>query len=89
MHHLLRCSFLGLIALWLMSAFPSSPHLGRIFPQLGYPQLPLSSIGSIIVHALSYGGGALVLRPKPYRRSNSRQFNLVVPISVVLHSDFV
>ena len=72
-----------------MSAFQLSPCLGHIFPQLEYPQLPLSSIGSVIVRALSYGGGTLVLRPKPYRRSNSHQFGLVVPLSVVLHPDFV
>ena len=72
-----------------MSAFPLSPRLGRIFPQLGYPQLPLSSISSVIGRALSYGGGTLVLRPKPYRRSNSHQFGLVVLLSVVLRPDFV
>ena len=57
-----------------MGAFPLSPHLGCIFPQLGYPQLPLSSIGSVIGCALSYGGDTLVLRPKPYWRSNSPPF---------------
>ena len=72
-----------------MSAFPLSPRLGRIFPQLGYPQLPLLSIGSVIGRALSYGGGTLELRPKPYRRSNSHQFGLVVLLSMVLRPDFV
>ena len=72
-----------------MSAFQLSPRLGRIFPQLGYPQLPLLSIGSVIGCALSYGGGTLVLRPKPYQCSNSHQFGLVVPLSVVLHPYFV
>ena len=72
-----------------MSTFPLSLHLGRIFPQLGYPQLPLSSIGSVIGCALSYGGGTLVLRPKPYWHSNSHQFGLVVPLSMVLRPDFV
>ena len=89
MHRLLQYFFLEPIFLRLMSAFPLSPCLSRIFPQLGYPQLPLLSIGSVIGRALSYGEGTLVLRPKPYQRSNSHQFGLAVPLSVVLHPDFV
>ena len=85
MHHILRCSFLGVISLWLTSAFPSSLCLGCIFPQLGSTQLPLSSIGSVIAQALRCGWGILVLRLKPYKWSNRHQFDLVVLVSLVLH----
>ena len=85
MHHILQCSFLGAISLWLTSAFPLSPCLGRIFPQLGSTQLPLLSIGSVIAQALRCGWGTLVLHLEPYQWSNSCQFDLVVLVSLVLH----
>ena len=84
MHHILQCSFLGAISLWLTSAFPSSLHLGHIFPQLGSTQLPLLSIGTVIAQALRCAWGTLVLHLKPYKRSNRHQFDLVVLVSLVL-----
>ena len=90
MHHLLWCSSLGAITLWLTSAFPPSPCSDRIFPHLWSLQLPLLPISSVIANALRCGQGTLVLHLKPYQRyNNSCHFDLMVLISLGLCPGFV
>ena len=88
-HHLLWHSSLGAITLWLMGAFPSSPHLGHIFHCLWSLQLPPLPIGSVIAHALGCGWGTLVLHLKPYQQSNSHRFDLRVLVNLGLCPGYV